>query len=315
MLRCSGLVSFVIFTALPAVAAAQGGADVDVDVDVEVVATGGTGPADRAEGVQVIREGDGGDPTEPRILTVRQPPREPGPAELTVYQPPPEPDVIVVEAIPLPAQPYGDPEPAEPAPEAAIAWMRWGVFMEELSLGSLGLAFDHPEVNAIDGATVPLAEPWGSPLVGGFNFGSGARPLPWLRLPEISLSIGGGSADGAWVAMTDGSGDFQARLTSMLLLRAEVAGGVELDLGPIRPFALGRIGVAGYFVDADIRHAELGDLGTETLSTAAFETGFDVGLAIRIADNFHVTAQWRETFGDARWRGAMIGISGGIPGD
>jgi hypothetical protein len=300
-----GFVSIVIFCLLPGVALAQSGqaeevVDVDVGVDVEV---------DTAADVEVVQRGDGGDPTQPRILTVRQPPREPGPAELTVYQPPPEPEVVVVEAIPLPE---ADPLPPEPDPGHAIAWMRWGIFVDELSLGSLGLAFDNPEINALDGAQISLSEPWGSPIVGGFNFGSGARPLPWLRIPEISLSIGGGSPDGAWVGMADGSSDFEARLTSMLLLRAELAGGIELDLGPIRPFALGRVGVAGYFVDADIRHADLGDLGTETLSTAAFETGFDVGVAIRIADDFHVTAQWRETFGDARWRGGMVGISGGF---
>jgi hypothetical protein len=75
---------------------------------------------------------------------------------------------------------------------------------------------------------------------------------------------------------------------------------------------MGRIGVAGYFVHADIRHREIGDVGTEHLSTAAFETGFDVGMAFRITDDLHVTATWRETFGDARWRGGMIGLSGGL---
>ncbi len=299
MPRCAGL-ALLFFLLLPGIAAAQAEA-VDVDVDVGV-------------DVEVIEEGDGGDPTEPRILTVRQPPREPGPSELTVYQPPPEPEVIVVEAIHDPPPPHPHPHglPPEEKHEEAIAWMHWGIFVEEISLGSLGLAFDAPEVNALDGAQVPLAEPWGSPIVGGFRFGSGARPLPWLRIPEISLSIGGGSPDGAWVGMADGAPDFQARLTSMLLLRAELAGGVELDLGPIRPFALGRVGVAGYFVDAEVRHADLGELGTETLSTAAFETGFDVGVAIRLVDGLHVTAQWRETFGDARWRGGMIGLTGGL---
>jgi len=285
----------VLFSLSPALAMAQ-------EVDVEVVSVG-----------------DGGDPTEPRILTVRQPAREPGPEELTIIyrEPEPEPDVIVVHPMPVP-HPVYDPEPEPEAErEDGIAWMRWGIFVEELSLSSLGLTFESPEVNVLDGGAVPLAEPWASPIVGGFHFGSGARPLPWLRLPEISLSIGGGSPDGAWVPTTagEGAGEFEARLTSMLLLRAELAGGVELDLGPVRPFAMGRVGVAGYFVDADIRHADLGDLGTETLSTAAFETGFDVGVALRIHDNLHVTATWRETFGDSRWRGGLIGLSGGIPSD
>ena len=85
-----------------------------------------------------------------------------------------------------------------------------------------------------------------------------------------------------------------------------------MDLGPIRPFALGRVGLAGYFVDAEVRHADLGPLGTETISRAALEAGFDVGVALRITDDLHVTATWRETFGDVRWRGGMLGLSGGF---
>jgi hypothetical protein len=256
--------------------------------------------------VEVVTVGDGGDPTEPRILTVREPVREPGPNEIIIYEErQPDPDVIVVHPIALPV---ADPPPVD---EPTIGWIHWGIFVEELSLSSLGLRFDGPEVNALDGASIPLAEPWGSPVVGGLQFGSGARPLPWLRIPELSLSIGGGSADGAWVTAT-GDADFEARLTSVNVLRAQLAGGVEVDLGPLRPFAMGRIGVAGYFVHADIRHREIGDVGTEHLSTAAFETGFDVGMAFRITDDLHVTATWRETFGDARWRGGMIGLSGGL---
>ncbi|RLB46768.1 MAG: hypothetical protein DRJ42_26915 [Deltaproteobacteria bacterium] len=276
----------------------QGVQGADVRVDVQVV----------------LGVGGSGDPTEPRILTVRQPPRAPGPAELIVYEEaPPETRVIVVHALPVP-EPTPFPVDAEAQAEhESIAWSRWGIFVEELSLSSLGLAFSDPEVNALEGSTAPVAEPWGSPIVGGFHFGGGARPLPWLRLPEFSLSIGGGAPDGEWVPM--GEGDFQARLTSMVLLRAEVAGGVEVDLGPLRPFAMARIGVAGYFVDVDVVHGELGSLGTETLSSAQFETGFDVGVAFRIGEDVHLTATWRETFGDSRWRGGLIGLAAGLDGD
>ncbi|MBW2464490.1 MAG: hypothetical protein JRH11_22775 [Deltaproteobacteria bacterium] len=281
-----------------AASAQEADAQADVQVDVQVVSV----------------VGGSGDPTEPRILAVRQPHRDPGPTELVVYEDPlPETPVIIVHALPVPDLTPLPVEPGAQAEHESIAWSRWGIFIEELSLSSLGLTFSDPEVNALEGSRAPIAEPWGSPIVGGFHFGAGARPLPWLRLPEFSLSIGGGAPDGEWVPM--GEGDFHARLTSMVLLRAEVAGGVEVDLGPIRPFALARIGVAGYFVDVDVVHGELGPLGTETLSSAHFETGFDVGVAFRLSEDVHLTATWRETFGNSRWRGGLIGLAAGLGDD
>lgn len=246
-------------------------------------------------------------PVESQIIAVREPSSRAWPrAEATADRYVAPVAVVVVQQPPPVEEPerYGLPyeEPASPRYEPQGS-LHLGLFVEELRLGSFGLSFEDPEVSAISGGTIPLAEPWASPLAGGFRFGGGYRPLPWLRIPEFSVSIGGGSADGAWVPVGDDNAAFEARLTSIFLLRGEVAGGVELPLGPLRPFALGRVGVAGYWVGADVRHGEIGDLGTEDLSRAAFEAGFDVGLAVRVAEGSQISATWRETFGDSRWRG------------
>ncbi len=279
---------FLVFLAFSGVALAQ-------DVEVQTLEEGST-------------EGSG-------ILGVRRPREQLSevPPVVVVERTAPEPDaspIIVVVPDPL-----NDPPAAAPEEESPLLWLGWGVFVERLELEGLGLEFSNPEVSALDGTHIAPTGRWGHPVTGGASLGWMMEPLPWLRFPEMRFEIGGGSSDGPWVTPQDAGADVTARLTSIFLLRAELRGGIVLPFKWVQPYVVGRLAVAGYFVDADVQHATLGALGTETMSAAAFEAGVEAGATFRITEGVELFAAWRESFTGARASGGVFGVVAAMPNE
>jgi hypothetical protein len=129
--------------------------------------------------------------------------------------------------------------------------------------------------------------------LGGFTVALGFRPVPWLRLPQLRLSAGFGDLDGASVDMVGGSQPLRATFHDLYYLRAELGAGLDLDLDPIRLYALGHVAIAGYFASATVEHATLGDLGTDMFAEDVWEAGWTVGMEIELAPTVAYTVAYR----------------------
>lgn len=130
-------------------------------------------------------------------------------------------------------------------------------------------------------------------LLGGFSVAIGARPVPWLRLPQLRLSAGFGDLEGASVDMIGGGQPLRATLGDLYYVRAELGAGLDLDLDPIRLYALGHVAIAGYFASVTVEHGGLGDLGTDTFAEDVWEAGWTVGMEIEIAPTLTYTMGYR----------------------
>jgi hypothetical protein len=127
----------------------------------------------------------------------------------------------------------------------------------------------------------------------GLSFGLGLRPAPWLRLPELTLAFGYGDFEGMSVDLVGGRQSLTGSVHDCWLLRAQLAGGFELDLDPVRLFALAHIGVSGYFAQVDVAGSSIGALGSDTFSTASLEAGWTVGMEIELDPEIAYTLGYR----------------------
>lgn len=145
--------------------------------------------------------------------------------------------------------------------------------------------------------------------VAGLSLAFGARPFPWLRLPEFRLTVAGGDfegdASGAWQSQ---GGTGSARLERIVVMRAELAGGFELPFEDVAFFALGHVALAGYLVEARLDHPVAGDLGVATLAEDAWELGFTVGAAFRVDRNLRIGLAYRHVATGAESNGLRISV-------
>lgn len=262
------------------------------------------------------QDGPGGqqtDPTEPRILTVRagaaNAPQVVSPGvRVEVVEPLPI-EIVLEQPVAVPHQPY---EPYEPPPRP---WRRdedgpigsIGLWFDAISLTDVDLSFDDAGIEALRGQRLPA--PGAVDLAaGGVQISSGYRPEPWIRAPEFRLQLGGGHARGQW-ARVAGSDGFEARADSLFVARFEIAAGFQPRIGDtFRPFLLGRVGYAGYFVNASVRHDALGELGSEDVNEGMFEAGVDAGFAVHLGDHWQLATAYRGTWG-AHSRGHGFTVS------
>jgi hypothetical protein len=144
---------------------------------------------------------------------------------------------------------------------------------------------------------------------GGFSLGVGYRPLPWLRLPEISLAFGYGNFESAGVSIVGGGQALTGTMHDCFLLRAQIAGGFDLDLDPVRLYALGHFSVGGYFANIDVGGSSIGGLGTDTYSALSLEAGWTLGMEIAIDRDVAYTLGYRHVHTGVETNTVFFGLN------
>jgi len=136
-------------------------------------------------------------------------------------------------------------------------------------------------------------------VLAGFSLSWGARTAGFLRFPELRLAVYGGETEpGRGPSVSQG--EVTATITSLLVVRADLGIGLEAHAGIFGFYATVRAGIAGYFADAALTHATLGDFGRARLAEDALELGWelatsvelDEGLAFQlVAEGMHLGAE------------------------
>lgn len=224
----------------------------------------------------------------------------PAPSPAPVVQVPPTPRVVPVasddvHSIPAHVSHEVRGEDLSLGPEAEWSF-RMGITLESLDFGSHQLRLDMPEVAVLAGTE--LDRGWQSenafevpPLVG-FELGFGMRSHGLLRGPEVRFGVFGSEIDGV-TGPAPGNGAFDLTVTNLLGLRAELAIGLQADLGPVIPYVQGRLigGVA--FVDVDVVHDGLGGLGSERIGVGFAQLGVEAGMDVEIEDGISLGVAYR----------------------
>jgi hypothetical protein len=146
--------------------------------------------------------------------------------------------------------------------------------------------------------------------LGGFSLTLGARPVPWIRLPQLRLSAGFGDLAGASADLVGGAQPLHATFHDLYYLRAELGGGLDLDFDPVRIYALAHIAIAGYFATATVEHAGLGDLGTDTFAEDAWEAGWTVGMEVELDPNIAYSFGYRHVHTGVESNSFFFGVNG-----
>lgn len=172
---------------------------------------------------------------------------------------------------------------------------RMGLTVESLDFGSHSLRMGSPEIEALSGTE--LDRDWQNdhafevpPLVG-FELGFGMRSHGLLRGPELRFGVFGSEIDG--VAGPAPGGGFDLRVTDLVGVRAELAVGLQADLGPVIPYVQGRLIGGVVFVDVDVAHDGLGGLGTETIEVGFGQLGVEAGMDVEIEDGISLGVAYR----------------------
>jgi hypothetical protein len=205
--------------------------------------------------------------------------------------------------------------PAEPGPsffehsrERSVAYGGWELSFDVASLAGLRLT-QAGAARAPELARTAALQPGGDVVLAVASMLVGVRPVPWLRVPELRLSVGGGDYEDRAASWSDGAQDADAALGTLFFIRAEVAAGVELPLGELAIFALGHVAIAGYFLDARLDHAVAGDLGAATLAEDAWELGWTAGLAGHVGGGVYFTASYRHVHTGAESNSVRFGVT------
>ena len=77
------------------------------------------------------------------------------------------------------------------------------------------------------------------------------------------------------------------------MLRAELAIGLQLELGPVIPYVQAIASVGGAWIDVAVRDARLGALGTETVETLLLGAGFEAGIDVEVEDGMTMGVAFR----------------------
>ena len=144
---------------------------------------------------------------------------------------------------------------------------------------------------------------------GGLTLGVGYRPLPWLRLPDVSAFWGYGDLSGTNVRIEGGSQSLTGALHDVWLLRVQAVAGIDLDLDPVRLYALGHVGVAGYFAQVDVGGSSIGGLGSDTYSAVSLELGWTLGMEIELAPDIAYTLGYRHVHTGVEQNTFFFGIN------
>ncbi|HJK95332.1 MAG TPA: hypothetical protein RMH85_03705 [Polyangiaceae bacterium LLY-WYZ-15_(1-7)] len=192
-------------------------------------------------------------------------------------------DVVVEDLQTPPGVDQWERAPQGPPPPRSRAIATLAFYGSGVRPRALNLRLVDPEVALVDGLALPPGAFADRANQGGFTYGAGYRPLPWLRLPEIRLSFGGGKVDGSWTALQSDE-PLEARVDRHFAIRLEALAGVEHDFGPITPFLRGYAAIAVHTGRAAVRHGRLGDLGHERLLGARGELGLEMGVNVMFGD-------------------------------
>ncbi len=177
-----------------------------------------------------------------------------------------------------PYQPPHRPPPEGDEGDDGASVASYTVWGSGFRLGALRFRFDDAVVSGVNGS--PLQVPDRANL-GGLSFGGGYRPTSWLRLPEVRLRFGGGGASGSWAPMGAG---LEARSTRFFVGAIDLVAGFEHALGRVTPFLRGYFTAGFATVRAEIRHADLGALGTERVRRGWLGAGVEAGFIVRVGD-------------------------------
>ena len=129
--------------------------------------------------------------------------------------------------------------------------------------------------------------------IGGLTIGGGYRPVPWLRLPDVSVSFGYGDLSGTSVGVVGGGQSLTGSVHDVWMVRAQIGGGFDVDLDPIRFFLLGHVGLGGYFAQVDVGGSSIGGLGSDTYSALSLEAGWTAGMEIELDRDISYTFGYR----------------------
>lgn len=209
---------------------------------------------------------------------------EPAPCPAPAPSTPPAAAVAPVESV-APAPP--PPSDAEPT-----AYFGYELFFDVGRPAGLGFTQAGAE-RAPELARPAIVADAPEVILGGLSVVLGARPLPWLRIPELRFSFGGGDYEGESASWRDGNQAMDATLGTMFVVRAELAGGFELPIDDFAIYAMGHVAIAGYFVEARLMHPSAGDLGVQTLAEDAWEVGWTIGISGQIGDGVRLNAAYR----------------------
>lgn len=183
-------------------------------------------------------------------------------------------------------------EPREMDVDAAVGL---GIWVEMMSLDSMQLTLSDPEIRALAGIDLSDWQGQGAlaqPVITGAMISVGMRADDWLRGPELRFSLGGADITGE-PALAPGGSELELWVEQAIVLRTELALGVQAPLGDFRPYLVGRIGIGGAFVDIAARDARLGNLGTETAEQLIADVGVEAGIAFHIDDGIEFGGAFR----------------------
>jgi hypothetical protein len=197
---------------------------------------------------------------------------------------------------------------AAPRPGTYELTSLFGVFVDVLALDELEIEVSGAEVELLNG--VHMEGMLGSTVAGGLSFGVGGRLLRCIRLPEVSLTLGGARIDGGWFELSDQRRGVSMRPTSAFIARFEVALGFEIPIPYLRPYLLGRAAGALYVFGADVRDERLGALGREYASGGGWDLGTEAGLSIPVSNGLAINIGWRATWYGATGHGVSITLTG-----
>lgn len=201
--------------------------------------------------------------------------------------------------------------PAAPPPpveedhddEEIQGYVAFGIWLESMDLSSLDLQISSPEIEALDGTRLSPDWAGNAPLhaatVGGAAIAFGMRAERYIRGPELRLFFGGSNGEGPWVAAPSGPDGLTLSVQSSFMIRAEIAAGLQVPLGPITPYVLGRASAGAAWIDVAVRDPRLGGLGTETVEASLLELGIEAGIEIHPNDDGLVVG--------AAFRGSFLG--------
>lgn len=226
--------------------------------------------------------------------------------DLDPQQPDPQAQVVVEDLSRAPHQPH-------PALDPSRGRMvgTFGFFGSGFDPHARRWSLSDAEIAALDGAAIPDAMLADHARYGGFAWGSGFRPLPWLRLPELRVAFGGGDHATRWTPI--GEQGLEGAITRSFLLRLELLAGVEVDLGPVTPFARVYGGVGMHSAKLKVRDTTLGALGSERIVAFAGDVGVELGFNVFFTDDdderVGLMVAYRHGLVGAEGHGAFVGLA------
>lgn len=247
-------------------------------------------------------EADERDPrwTDPRWTDPRR--TDPRPIDPRVSALPPAPTVSAAAP---------DPEPHDD--DEVQGYVAFGLWLESMDLSGLDLSMRSPEIVALAGTH--LSRDWvgNAPLrratVGGASIALGMRAGRYFRGPELRVLFGGSDAEGPWAAAPSGPDGLTLSVRSAFMVRVEAAMGLQLPLGPVTPYVLGRAAAGAAWVDVAVEDARLGALGTETVEAEVLELGIEAGIEVHPSDDgFIMGFAFRGSFLGTPSLGGMITV-------